>query len=67
MNRLICLAAIAAMLGAPVAARAQDSGANNSSSANGGGASMRSATDRFRNANAEAIEKDWARPPVQET
>ncbi|HBI18861.1 MAG TPA: hypothetical protein DDY79_05970, partial [Brevundimonas sp.] len=32
MNRLICLAAIAAMLGAPVAALAQESGANNSSS-----------------------------------
>ncbi|MBU2380956.1 MAG: peptidase S10, partial [Alphaproteobacteria bacterium] len=62
MKRLICLAAMAAMLGAPAAAFAQESG----SSGNGGGA-MRSATDRFRNANAEAIEKDWARAPVEET
>ncbi|WP_295239793.1 peptidase S10 [uncultured Brevundimonas sp.] len=66
MKRLICLAAIAAMLGAPVAALAQESGTNSSSN-NGGGGAMRSATDRFRNANAEAIEKDWARAPVEET
>jgi carboxypeptidase C (cathepsin A) len=63
MKRLICLAAMAVMLGAPVASFAQESGSNNGAS---GGGAMRSATDRFRNANADAIEKDWARAPVKE-
>ena len=40
------------------AAAAQESGA--------GGGAQRSAADRFRNANAEAIESDWARAPVEE-
>ena len=31
-----------------------------------GGGGMQSATDRFRNANAQAVEADWARAPVAE-
>ena len=42
---------MAAMLGAPAASFAQESGSNSGAS----GGAMRSATDRFRNANADAI------------
>ncbi len=62
MKRLMCFAAVAAMLGAPVTSVAQENGA-----AAAGSGAMRSAVERLRNANAEAIEKDWARAPIQET
>jgi len=57
MKRTMCLAAVAAMLAG--VAVAQENG--------GSAGTQRSAPDRFRNAVAESIEKDWARAPVEES
>lgn len=59
MRQTICAALFTALLALPAPTLAQDA-------PGGGAAAARSAPERFRNANAESIERNWARAPVEE-
>jgi hypothetical protein len=59
MRRLLTAACAAALLAAPSIAFAQEA-------SSGGSGAVRSAADRLRNANAEQIEKNWARATADE-
>ena len=55
MRRLLTAACAAALLAAPTVSMAQEAASS------GGSGPIRSAAERLRNANAEQIEKNWAR------
>ena len=59
MRHLLTVACAAAMLATPMTVMAQDA-------SGGGSGPVRSAADRLRNANAEQVERNWARATPEE-